>query len=386
MANTSKGPGPGPPSGRAQAPTVPLPGPSRPAAPAPGTSPAPGLAQVLTASWHQQPGIPQPPGVAPGTVQAGLGPPPAATWQQPVGLAPAPTTHTGPWHQAPAGTPQATGTHTASPAQGAPQVPTPTTQAPPAAGTRPAAPSSSRSRKRLARVVDRASSLIQSNQPASTLPVPNPHANTLPADTRREASASRGKTPDADPTIDELQQDQVFSVPTSSIDGMGRVVGYQRIGFGRSVIVATGPNRFCKYRIRPARDYGICNNKTDIPLVIPRPDAHVIGFALSGIAYQDKGDLGPAVLSPGTRQMPRTYIKVKWDDGAPDTWETRTILRKLMGKAVADQAIYDCASKFEWDARLFMENHPGWDQGDLVTAEPDGEGHKASEDEDGMDI
>ncbi|PWW77224.1 hypothetical protein C7212DRAFT_343053 [Tuber magnatum] len=231
-------------------------------------------------------------------------------------------------------------------------------------------------RERIARIANRAGSLLQGNQPADSLPVPNPSANTVPADNRRDASASRVQTPDADFTIEELQQDQVFSVPTSSIDGIGRVVAYQKIGFGRSVKVATGPNRFCKYRIRPARDYGIGRNKTDIPLVTPRPDAHGRGFALAGKASQDKGDLGPAVLNRGLREMPRTYIKGKWDDGGPDTWETRTILRQLMGKAVADQAIYDCASKFELDAQLFMENHPGWGQGDLVTVnrEPEGPG------------
>ncbi|PWW77232.1 hypothetical protein C7212DRAFT_343064 [Tuber magnatum] len=394
MASTPKGPGPGAPPSRAPALTAPAPGTFRSPALAPGTSLVPGMAEATTTA---------PPL---GTVTAGLVPPPGASWQLPAG----PTTPTGPWNQLP-GMPQATGAatpqgtvsaslvppplptwqrpadasqasgmHTMLPAQGVPQAPT--TQAALAAGTKPPAQSSSRNRKRVARIVGRASSHMQSNQPASTLPVPNPRANTLPADYRR--NPSREKTPDADFTIDELQQDQVFSVPTSSIEGMGRVVAYQKIGFGRSVIVGIGPNRFCKYRIRPARDYGIGHNKTDIPLVTPRPDAHGRGFALAGIAYADKGDAGTSCLKPGTRLMPRTYIKVKWDDGTPDTWETRTRLRTLMGKAMADQAIFDCASKFEWDARVFMENHPGWDQGDLVTVkrEPGVERDEASNDGD----
>ncbi|PWW77251.1 hypothetical protein C7212DRAFT_343092 [Tuber magnatum] len=357
MASTSKSPGPGaplgrsPPSGTVPASVAPPPVPFRQQptalAPAPTTP---------TGSWHQPPGTPQ------------------ATSVAPASLAPAPTAHTGPWHQPsdmpatgaapaletvpaglappplptwqqPTGTPQATGMHTA---HGVPQ--DPTTQGGRAAETRPPAQGSSRHRKRIARIANSASGLLQGNQPADTLPVPNHHANTVPANNRRDASATRVKTPDADFTIEELQQDQVFSVPTSGIDGMGRVVAYQKTGFGRSVIVATGPNVFCKYRIWPARDYGIGCRKTDIPLVTPRLDAHGRGFALAGIAYQDKGDLGPAVLNPGLRQMQRTYINVKWDNGAPDTWEMRTILRQLRGKAVADQAICDSVSKFELDA------------------------------------
>ncbi|KAG0131601.1 hypothetical protein HOY82DRAFT_646204 [Tuber indicum] len=369
MASTPKGPEPGAPPSRAPAPTVPAPGTFRSPAPAPGTSLVPGLAQATAAAPPR------------GTVTAGLVPPPGVSWQLPAG----PTTPTGSWNQLP-------GTVSANPAPS--PLPTwqrpggashaPTTQAAPAAGTNPPAQSSSRSRKRVARIVDRASSHMQSNRPASTLPVPNPCANTLPADYRRNANPNRDKTPDADFTIDELQQDQVFSVPTSSIEGMGRVVAYQKIGFGRSVIVGIGPNRFCKYRIRPARDYCIGRYKSDIPLVTPRPNAHGRGFTLAGIAYADKGDAGTACLNPGTRLMPRTYIKVKWDDGTPDTWEMRTRLRTLMGKAMVVQAIFDSASQFEWDARVFMDNHPGWDQGYLVTVkrEPGVEQDEASNDED----
>ncbi|PWW75116.1 hypothetical protein C7212DRAFT_344971 [Tuber magnatum] len=73
--------------------------------------------------------------------------------------------------------------------------------------------------KRIARIAGRASSLMQSSQPAGTPLVPNPRADTLPADFKRNASTSRDKTPDADFTIDELQQDQVFFVTTSSTEG-----------------------------------------------------------------------------------------------------------------------------------------------------------------------
>ncbi|PWW72874.1 hypothetical protein C7212DRAFT_347345 [Tuber magnatum] len=278
MASTPKGPGPGAPPSRAPALTAPAPGTFRSPALAPGTSLVPGMAEATTTA---------PPL---GTVTAGLVPPP---WRLLAATSGSHHTHwllesttgysTGHWHgpvsrytiSEPGTTPLA---HLAATGGCVPGIPHGHGTSSPGCAPGP----------------NYTGGTGRRDKTSGPKPLKKQEARCPHSDYRCNANPSREKTPDADFTIDELQQDQVFSVPTSSIEGMGRVVTYQKIEFGRSLIVGIGPNRFCKYRIRPARDYGIGHYKTNIPLVTPRPDAHGRGFALAGIAYTDKGDAGTA--------------------------------------------------------------------------------------------
>ncbi|KAG0124883.1 hypothetical protein HOY82DRAFT_617356 [Tuber indicum] len=98
-------------------------------------------------------------------------------------------------------------------------------------------------------------------QGAASQPPPTRYGTSLqppaPLDTSYLASspnATRGKTPDADFTFEELKEDPEYFVKAPggvAASAGGRVVAYQKVGFGYRALVAYGPPRFCKYRIRP---------------------------------------------------------------------------------------------------------------------------------------
>lgn len=208
-------------------------------------------------------------------------------------------------------------------------------------------------------------------EPESEAPPPPPP----PPPGGSQPQPPQGTATDRQWTADELNSlpDYEFKQDVNMWAFDGRVEAKVAAGYGHRLIIASGPRRFCIYRMVASSTWsGGGNDQTPKaqPRKEPPPGATI---HIKGVAYADKDNNGPEMMNPdnygkGKKRFPPTYVKVLWADlesPNPDectTWETRTTVRKRLGSKAADNRIYGAAMALEKSAKEWIDTHPGWEK------------------------
>ncbi|KAI9888415.1 MAG: hypothetical protein M1814_000477 [Vezdaea aestivalis] len=178
-------------------------------------------------------------------------------------------------------------------------------------------------------------------------------------------------------------------------NGDEKIVGWRKAGWGKLVIVSSGPMNAQTFQIKsdgevaeqvdPSAHINVGNAKNRFSERRDQDERYLYHrsqvVAIQGVAWKHDekkfmnplNALDPAMKTPKGRYPP-TYVKVKWDIGGhiKKTWETRTGIRRLWGNKqnTADKVILIAA---QYQAKRNDEWKAGQRKGQEVSPTPDPE-------------
>lgn len=165
---------------------------------------------------------------------------------------------------------------------------------------------------------------------------------------------------------ENLDEEAIFELETGVWGFGSRVLASKEVEYGHTLLVASGPKRYCKYDLVAGSECQFPFDPNNLPeCFTPRIRLDMGRPVIAGVAWARKGGatcelMDPSRYNKGSR-WPPTFVRLVWGKSGETTWETRTVIRKLFnGKAVADRLIFEAAKKFDRDAEKFMREYPKW--------------------------